>query len=260
MPRDDVEDLYPEEVHLVLPPNPFLVLHFSVFLMLSSSHIKIESSTTPSSLHSTFQSFYTHALHLRQKYASQITLLIGFESDWIRPSSLSQIQALRVKYPFDIIVGSVHHVESIPIDFNKELYDTAIVAVEKHESIWTSSTTSPDQEREEGVSVGEERLFEVYFDHQYDMLKELKPHIVGHFDLIRLLSTNHARDLREWKGVWRRIIRNIELIAEYGGLVELNSAGIRKGLGGPYPGTSIVKVCIKKNIYCLRGHLENGEY
>ncbi|KAH0114511.1 hypothetical protein KCU82_g23822, partial [Aureobasidium melanogenum] len=36
-----------------------------------------------------FDAYYPEALRLRKKYASQINILIGFESEWIRPESSS---------------------------------------------------------------------------------------------------------------------------------------------------------------------------
>ena len=67
------------------------------------------------------------------------------------------------------------------------------------------------------------------------MLVALKPRMVGHFDLIRLMSEQPGRDPREWKGVWERILRNLRLVKEQGGLLECNSAALRKGLEEPYP-------------------------
>lgn len=83
------------------------------------------------------------------------------------------------------------------------------------------------------------RLFEDYFDAQLEMLETLKPKVVGHFDLIRLLSDEPDRDLKVWEGVWVRLVRNLKVVVEQGGLLEINSAALRKGLKEPYPGRAI---------------------
>jgi histidinol-phosphatase (PHP family) len=90
----------------------------------------------------------------------------------------------------------------------------------------------------------DEELFEDYFDAQFEMLTQLRPKVVGHFDLIRLFSdeTNRDLDLRDWKGVWERAVRNLRLVVEYGGLVEVNSSALRKGLREPYPGRAVCEV------------------
>lgn len=74
------------------------------------------------------------------------------------------------------------------------------------------------------------------------MLRALKPRIVGHFDLIRLMSEDPGRDVRQWEGVWQKIRRNLEYAAEIGAWLECNSAALRKGLDEPYPGRIISEV------------------
>ena len=66
-------------------------------------------------------------------------------------------------YELDYIVGSVHHVDGIPIDFNEELYTKAET---KHKTT--------------------EKLFIAYFTSLYTLLDTLKPTVIGHFDLIRI--------------------------------------------------------------------------
>jgi histidinol-phosphatase (PHP family) len=41
------------------------------------------------------------------------------------------------------------------------------------------------------------------------------------------------------KGVWERVVRNLRVIVEQGGLVEINTGALRKGLQEPYPTRSI---------------------
>lgn len=74
------------------------------------------------------------------------------------------------------------------------------------------------------------------------MLRALKPRIVGHFDLIRLMSEDPGRDVRQWTGVWEKIRRNLEYAAKIGAWLECNSAALRKGLDEPYPGRIISEV------------------
>jgi len=163
---------------------------------------------------------------LQKHYASRIKLLIGVEVDWIRPSSREFIKALLDKYQVDLFIGSVHHVHAIPIDYDRKTYLDA----------------------REKVGGTDERLFEDYFDLQFDMLKALKPPIVGHFDLIRLLSDDPDGNLRQWDGVWKKALRNLDYIAAYRGIIELNSAALRKGMSEPYPQADICKVNLEISI------------
>jgi len=91
----------------------------------------------------------------------------------------------------------------------------------------------------------EEAFFAEYYDRQHDMLLSLQPQVVGHFDLVRLLSAAPDRDIKAWSGVWDRIMRNLRYIQSYGGWLELNTSALRKGLSQPYPGRAIAEVSQK---------------
>ncbi|MCA8962556.1 MAG: hypothetical protein KDC38_18655, partial [Planctomycetes bacterium] len=63
-------------------------------------------------------------------------------------------------------------------------------------------------------------------------VERLRPDVVGHLDLVRKLapseesvSTPRARDAAH---------RALEVIADHGAILDLNTAGWRKGLGRPY--------------------------
>ena len=116
---------------------------------------------------------------------------------------------------------------AVPIDYDRALYLKA-------------------RQKSDGT---DEKLFGDYFDLQHEMLEALKPPIVGHFDLIRLLSDNPDASFMQWTGVWQKILRNLDFIQQYGGIVELNTAALRKGLSEPYPNSEICKVSI--NCYAL---------
>ncbi|KAG6197736.1 hypothetical protein E4U10_007891 [Claviceps purpurea] len=197
MPRYEEQDLYPEELS--------------------------DPQGTLSSLPALHEAYLQEAQRLQQKYAPRIHILIGFEAEFIRPSYAPLVKTLASSPAVDYFIGSVHHVHSIPIDYDQTKYAEAIAA--------------------SGGS--EERLYEDYYDLQHEMLLALKPKIVGHFDLIRLLSCDPGRDVRSWKGVWDRIMRNLRLVREQNGWLELNTAALRKGLEEPYPGRVIAEEWLK---------------
>ncbi|KAI9791587.1 MAG: histidinolphosphatase [Peltula sp. TS41687] len=177
------------------------------------------------SLAEKFDNFVTAAKGLKAKFEEEetlrhdtagMTVLIGFEGEWIRPETgaeVALIKSLMARGDFDFFVGSVHHVHTIPIDFDRALYERA----------------------REAAGGSEEKLFAAYFDAQYDMLNALRPKLVAHFDLIRLFSDSPDASPQRWVGVWSRILRNLDVVKGYGGLLEINSAGLRKGLKEPYP-------------------------
>lgn len=164
--------------------------------------------------------YFKRAQELRVKYQDKIALPIGFESDWCGPHSLGLIQQSLQIHAFDFFMGSTHHVRGIPIDYDQASYDRA-----------KASAGDTD-----------ERLFEEYFDEQLQMLEALHPVVVGHFDLIRLKSSDFNVDWQSMPGVWSRILRNLDFIASYGGILEINSAALRKGMNEPYPKSEVCQV------------------
>ena len=198
MPRHEI-DFYPEECDAVPPTT-------------EEWHSQNEMN------------FFEEASRLRNVYKDRIALLVGFECDWIRPESKDLIQRSIDSYDYDYFVGSVHHVHTIPIDYDQSMYDAA---------------------RDQAGGT-DEKLFIDYFEAQYDLLQAVRPPVVGHFDLIRLKSKDP--DVKEgWTSmpeVWTRIVRNLEFVASYGGTLEVNTAALRKGMAEPYPKQDIVQVSL----------------
>lgn len=193
IPRYHQEDLYPgEEIH--------------------------GEKATMAKLLDMFKQYHAHARQLQRKYASSIEILVGCESEMIRMNDLDRLENLTKEYPVDLMVGSVHHVNSIPIDFDVATWKKALA-------------TCP----------GEEAFYGRYFDHQYEVFKRFKPLIIGHFDVILLFAPEHT-DLLHWSSIKSKILRNINYVVNYGGLFELNSAAFRKGWSSAYPKPDIVNL------------------
>ncbi|KAK0261702.1 hypothetical protein LTR35_006560 [Friedmanniomyces endolithicus] len=180
---------------------------------------EISSGQNQASLARIYDDFYHEARRLQKLYADQIQLFVGFEGEWIREGSEATVKDLFQRYEVDLFVGSVHHVHGFPIDFDTATYHKA----------------------REVAGGSDERMFEDYFDAQLAMLKALRPPVVGHFDLIRLKSDDPDRSFKAWPKVWEKLVRNLEFVAEYGGVVELNSSSLRKGMKECYPQVEICK-------------------
>ena len=124
----------------------------------------------------------------------------------------------------DYFIGSLHHTAGIPIDYDGAMYASA----------------------KDACGGTEEALFSRYFDEQLEMLEGLRPKVVGHFDLVRLLSQDPGRDLRSevaMRVIWEKVVRNLEVVRGFDGWLECNTSALRKGLAEPYPGRGIAEVC-----------------
>ncbi|KAJ6444877.1 histidinol-phosphatase [Purpureocillium lavendulum] len=229
MPRYEERDLYPEERDdpqaslAVLPPR--------------------------------HEAYLVEARRLQAKYADQIHILVGFEAEFIRPSFAPLVRALAEPACVDYFIGSLHHVHGHPIDYDAKAYAAALDASSGSSSSSSSITTSASASASSSGAAaaaaaavaprGEQRLWEDYYDQQRDMLLALRPRVVGHFDLVRLLAADPAQDPRAWPGVWERVVRNLRIVAEQGGWLECNTAALRKGLAEPYPCRAIAEEWLK---------------
>lgn len=165
-------------------------------------------------LFSRFEAYFKEARRLQKKYENQISILVGFETEVCDKSAFSLINDLRRQYSADYIVGSLHHVNGIAIDFSREEYERAI------------------------DSAGSlENLFCAYYDAQYQLISECKPEVIGHFDLIRIFA---PQDFVASAKIEDLIKRNILAANSYGAVFEVNSRAFKKGFLQPYPERSIL--------------------
>ncbi|KAG9327026.1 hypothetical protein KVV02_006503 [Mortierella alpina] len=234
MPRYKPEQLYPEESHLTVPD-----------------------------LEKMYDDFLQEAYRLQGQYASQICLLIGLETEYFDAQSIPLVQRLRqnrttpaanhtterVLLPqVQYIVGSLHHVHNIPLDFSQELYLKALDVV--GQGSW-------------------ETLFREYFNTQFEMLQGLEPEVVGHLDLVRIFfgaikghqhghGHAHEQEQEQEQGnetngnrlteeLWTLVKRNVDFVIAYGGLFELNSRAWKKGLADAYPQRDILEYILSRN-------------
>ncbi|KAG0696186.1 Polymerase/histidinol phosphatase-like protein [Suillus ampliporus] len=199
VPRYRVEDLYPEERELSLYD-----------------------------LSNQFMRFLDEAHRLKEVYSPQITLLVGLETEYITDGDLDHLQRLLKDngMRIDYIIGSVHHVSTIPIDFDRATYEQALAKF-SGEGVYILGN---DQM---------ERFLSAYFDAQHKLIRQFQPEIIGHLDLCRLYTP--SLDLKQYPIAWGKLIRNIEEATRYGALFEINAAALKKeGWTSPYPGKDVL--------------------
>ncbi len=174
-----------------------------------------------------FNAFLQEAQRLKLQYAPQIKLLVGLETEFITPRDLEELSFLldHSCSTIDYVVGSIHHVNSIPIDFDEQTYQKALASFAS-----------------EGVSEVEqfEKYLGTYFDAQYELLRRFRPEIVGHMDLCRLYTPEV--NFTDHPFAWEKIQRNVKFAISYGALFEVNAAAFRKKWNTAYPGTEVAEV------------------
>ena len=165
---------------------------------------------------------------LVEEFADRLVVLRGFEIEVVPAASyVSLMQDYRRRYAFEYIVGSVHYVNEISIDGSVEDFQQAIEACG-----------------------GVEPLAVWYYQTVAEMVTALQPEVVAHLDLIKLHGRHFG--LKETDAVRQAAEEALEAVRSTGGIVEVNTAGYRKGLGEPYPAPWLVQLAQQMGIgFCL---------
>ena len=182
-----------------------------------------------------FQAFLDEAHRLRDVYSSSLRLLVGLETEHISTPDINGLSRLLEvhKGRIDYIVGSVHHVNGIPIDFDFDTYRRCLDNIPLPAHVTDSMEADQGQER-----LG--LFLDMYFDAQFELLNNFHPELIGHIDLCRLYTPDLR--LRAFPRAWAKLERNVKFAIAYGALFEANAAAFRKGWHTAYPGDDVAEV------------------
>lgn len=175
---------------------------------------------------------------LQVEFKDKLAVLRGYETEVVpnltyQSEMLSfRAEALEDGSPaFDYCVGSVHYVDGMQIDGSVSAFQKAVE-----------------------VSGGLESLAEHYYLTIEQMVLSLRPEIVGHFDLIKknAIKSGQDRAVYESKKVIDAAVNALEAVKTTGAVLDLNTAGWRKGLGEPYPAPWVVDMAKEMEIpFCF---------
>jgi histidinol-phosphatase (PHP family) len=194
-----------------------------------------EEDLTPDDLVRTFQPYAAYARTLRERFADRLDLLVGFETERLPPGGwVARMRDLRSQFSPDYIVGSVHDVDGQVIDFSADA--TRAVA----ESVG-------------GVEVLQTR----YFDAVADLVTQLRPEVVGHIDLIRKFDGPTPSFSAT---VYRHIDAALEAVRAVKGVLDVNCATHRRGLGPVYPLPEILQRAQRMGIGVTLGDDSHGAH
>lgn len=174
-----------------------------------------EATLTPQDLADTFGRYVHAATELRERYADRLELLVGFETEALPQDTWAEkMRELRRSAPFDYMVGSVHSIGELWIDFNVETSERAALSCG-----------------------GWEPLRCAYFDQLAELVSTLAPEVVGHVDLIRRFEEPHFSFSAL---AMQHAERVLEASRAAGAAIEVNAAPARRGFGPVYPGPQIL--------------------
>ncbi len=192
-----------------------------------------ELNLTAADLHKRFKDYFKNLNFLKKKYASKIKIFTGMETETYT-GYVDHIKRLISTFQPDYIVGSVHHVDDICFDYSKNDYDQIVSLCGSYEA-----------------------MYEKYFDLQYNMIKALRPFVVGHFDLIRIHDKNY-KDRFLLPQIKQKIKRNLTLIKELNIVMDFNLRLVARDEKEPYLTPSILKTVKNMGIRVVPGDDSHG--
>ena len=162
-----------------------------------------------------------------EEFADRLIVLRGFEIEVVPEESYVTWmrgyweQPLSDGMPaFDYTVGSVHYVDGFQIDGPPENFLKGVAAFGSAEALAVR-----------------------YYTLIAEMIEALHPAVVGHLDLIKR-NAELAGVGTDWltsPAVVRAVEQTLEAVRTHKAILDLNTAGWRKGLGEPYPAPWLVQ-------------------
>ena len=159
---------------------------------------------------SEFGRYIEEVLRLKERYAGRIEVLLGVESDYFEESA-DLYRGIYAKYPFDYIIGSVHHTRGVSI-FNRNRWKKLDEAGQL-----------ADKKEYYRLILGSARagLFQV----------------LGHIDAMK----GYYPAFSDIAGAEADIDAVLQAVAEHDIAMEINTSGSTKDCGGWYPSDELLE-------------------
>lgn len=172
---------------------------------------------TVETLEEKFTEYFETLNQLIPAFAGDLEVLRGFEIEVVPGNEWPAImREYRERYDAEYIVGSVHYVGGHSIDSFVPEFEEALRAYG-----------------------GLEALTCAYYEQVAEMVDELRPEIVGHLDLIRKIGHKYGDvDTPAARSAARVALQEIK---HRGGILDLNTAALRRGFAHPYPAPWLVE-------------------
>ena len=169
--------------------------------------------------------------YLKHKYIGTIEIYSGLEVDYFEDTSLmTDVKKLNLDY----IIGSVHYIK------NKKSG--------KYLGIDCSQEECKKIIKDNYNGDGKKFVFE-YYSLVRDMIKYLRPPVIGHLDLLKKNNRNNLFFSENENWYKDEVIKTLETTAEAGSILEVNTGGMaRKYINTTYPSPWILRIASDMNI------------
>lgn len=167
-------------------------------------------------LAASFPACVAEVLAEKERYKGRMDVLFGLEMDYM-PDEEAFIRESLAAYPYEYVIGSVHF-----------------------QGLWGFDFTAADWEGLSDASCGD--IFVRYYHDQKRMAETGLFQIAGHPDLIKLFRKQTFHEWVETPDAREHVRAFLAALKQNGMAMEVSSAAIRKGLGEPYPCSTIMRM------------------
>lgn len=197
-----------------------------------SSHAPLPFATDWNMPLDSLASYTRHVRALRAQYRDRIAVWFGAEIDYIPGGDVRRFQDDKIfPWHFDYFVGSVHFLGNgdppESFDGTREVYEKIL---------------------RENYDDEIQLMVEDYYSRVTHLLDLPMVKIVGHLDVIKRWNAQRPFFTETEPWYIRSVETALKAIASSRTVVELNTAGWRKGLADPYPSPWILERCRELNI------------
>jgi len=177
-----------------------------------SEHAPMDFDPTYRLAFEEMEAYTSDILTAKEKYKDNISILLGYEVDWLQGHMDERV----LKADVDYLIGSVHFIDKWSFD-NPEF-----IGGWKNKDI--------------------DEIWKAYFEATTAMVESGKFDIVGHLDLIKVFKFMPKQDVRLLAKEVLHAIKKSNMV------MEINTAGLRKPVGEMYPSRALLEVAYSLEI------------
>jgi len=172
-----------------------------------------------------FQEYMNEGELLRRKYSDRIEIGIGAEVDFL-PEYLDETRLLLKQHRFDMIIGSIHILDGVPVDYSEDVLKQGIRQFGSIREMWRRYLACMD-----------------------DMILAGFCDVVGHLDLPKKFSGEP-----DWEWIGEAVDRVLGHMKDRDMALDINTGGIDRSVTRTaYPSRRILELAAEAGIAVILG-------